>query len=295
MTMIGQRKAGAFVASEFGRSGGERRQSDRRQVTIPVDAERRTTGERRVTAERRLWVGSAAAASPAPPIVGVEAAPSHVDAIAHHRRMLTKRVGRDVGQEVATLDYFLNVRPGIARPTVIESAELSALERRAMTDSLTGLFNRGFLESVLVRELARCRRHGVMLSLLMVDLDDFKATNDRFGHGTGDAALRSVAEVMPAQLRAADIPCRYGGDEFAIVLPDTYRSGAVLVAERIVAEVRHLASARPFAGLRIGLTVSVGVASYGADCATYRALLDAADRALYEAKAGGGDRTAPQQ
>jgi diguanylate cyclase (GGDEF)-like protein len=185
---------------------------------------------------------------------------------------------------------LLNIRPGAHRPTVIDSAALADIERRAMTDSLTGLFNRGLLESALTREIARCRRHGVMASLVLVDVDDFKATNDRWGHGAGDAALKAVADVIRRQLRAADAPCRYGGDEFAIVLPDTYRSGALLVGERIVAEVRHEFVLRRIASCRLGLTVSVGVAWYGAMYGTHQDLLNAADRALYEAKAAGGDR-----
>jgi diguanylate cyclase (GGDEF)-like protein len=288
--MIGQRTAGAFVASEIGRSGGERRsRADRRQAAKAVAIDRRAAAARRAAPDRRL-VGGPMWEPPPPSPAIVEAPPAQVDAIAGHRRALSERVGRDVGQEVAALDYLLNIRPGAQRPTVIDSAALADIERRAMTDPLTGLFNRGLLESALSREIARCRRHGVMASFLLVDVDDFKATNDRWGHGAGDAALKAVADVIRRQLRAADAPCRYGGDEFAIVLPDTYRSGALLVAERIVAEVRHEFAVRRIAGCRLALTVSVGLAWYGAVYGTPRELVDAADRALYAAKAAGGDR-----
>jgi diguanylate cyclase (GGDEF)-like protein len=288
--MIGQRTAGAFVAGEIGRSGGERRsRADRRQAAKAVALDRRAAAERRAAHDRRLVAGPMWEPPPPSPAI-VDPAPSQQDAIAAHRRMLSERVGRDVGQEVAALDYLLNIKPGAHRPTVIDSAALADIERRAMTDPLTGLFNRGLLESALTREIARCRRHGVMASLVLVDVDDFKATNDRWGHGAGDAALKAVADVIRRQLRAADAPCRYGGDEFAIVLPDTYRSGALLVGERIVAEVRHEFVLRRIAGCRLGLTVSVGVAWYGAMYGTHGELLDAADRALYAAKAAGGDR-----
>ena len=282
--MIGHRKAGAFVASEVGRSGGERRsRTDRRQASTSVAVERRAAGERRTVSDRRL-VADVPEEPPA-------SSRPHLNAIDAHRRALSAQVGRDVGEDVAALDYFLNVRPGDRHPRVIDSAELADIERRAMTDALTGLYNRGFLDAALRRELARCRRHGTMASLVLVDVDDFKATNDRWGHGAGDAALRGVAQVIRAQLRAADTPCRYGGDEFAVVLPDTYRSGALLVAERIVAEVRGVFE-RGVAGCRLALTVSVGVAWYGAMCRTHEELLETADRALYEAKAAGGDRIA---
>jgi diguanylate cyclase (GGDEF)-like protein len=279
--MIGMRKAGAFVASEIGRSGGERRNGkQRRQAGPPVAVDRRTPSERRMTPDRRLV--AAAAEEP------VEA-PAPLDAIAAHRCALSAQVGRDVGQEVASLDYLLNVRPGSQHPTVIDRAALADIEFRAMTDALTGVFNRGFLESTLKRELARCRRHGVMTSLVMVDLDDFKDTNDRWGHAVGDSALQGAADVIRRQLRAADAPCRYGGDEFAVVLPDTYRSGALLVAERIVTEVRRAFATRRIATCPLALTVSVGVAWYGATCSTRSELVEAADRALYQAKAAGGD------
>jgi diguanylate cyclase (GGDEF)-like protein len=255
--MIGQRRAGAFVASEIGRSGGERRGRKDRRLVADVAEE------------------------PGDP-------PPQLDAIAAHRCALSAQVGRDVGQEVASLDYLLNIRPGDQHPTVIDRAALADIEFRAMTDALTGLFNRGFLDAALKRELARSRRHGVMTSLVLVDLDDFKDANDRWGHAAGDSALRGTADVIRRQLRAADAPCRYGGDEFAVVLPDTYRSGALLVGERIVTEVRR-AFQRGAGGLGLALTVSVGVSWYCAMSDTHEALLEAADRALYEAKAAGGD------
>jgi len=288
--MIGQRKAGAYLVSEIGRSGGERRsRTDRRQSSASVAIDRRAAAERRTVPDRRLVADVAEEPSPSP---AASAPASHpLAAIDAHRRALSAQVGRDVGEDVAALDYFLNVRPGDRHPRVIDSAELADIERRAMTDALTGLYNRGFLDAALRRELARCRRHGTMASLVLVDLDDFKATNDRWGHSAGDAALRCVAQVIRAQLRAVDAPCRYGGDEFAIVLPDTYRSGALLVAERIVAEVRRTFE-RGVAGCRLALTVSVGVAWYGALCSTHGELLEAADRALYAAKAAGGDYVA---
>ena len=222
--MIGERKAGAFVASEIGRSGGERRDwKERRHATKPVALDLRATGERRLVPDRRLG---------------------------------------DDGVD---------------------------LRSRVMIDERTGLFSRGFFEAALKRELARCRRHGAMASLVLIDVDDFKATNDRWGEGAGDAALRATAAVVGRHLRATDVACRYGGDEFAIILPDTYRSGALFVAERILAEVRR-SFERGVDGCRVALTVSVGVAWYGAMCSTLGEFLEAADRALDAAKAAGGDR-----
>jgi len=204
--------------------------------------------------------------------------------------VLSSLVGRDVGEDVAALDYFLNVQPGSKRPTVIDRADLLDIERRAMTDALTGLFNRAFLDSALKRELARSRRHGIMTSLVLIDLDDFKGTNERWGRDAGDAALCGVADVIRRQLRAADAACRRVGDEFAIILPDTHRNGALLVAERIVGEVRRAFVTRRIDGCPIAMTVSVGVAWYGTTCSTRGEMLEAAELALDAAKAEGGDR-----
>jgi diguanylate cyclase (GGDEF)-like protein len=279
--MIGTRTAGAFVASEIGRSGRERRtQTDRRQAITTVSIDRRITAERRLFLDRRLTA----------PFEPANLSPA--TAIDTHRRVLSAQVGRDVGEDVAALDYFLNVRPGAQPPSVLDAAELADMECRAMTDSLTGLFNRAFLDSALTRELARCRRRGVVTSLVLIDLDGFKGTNDRWGRHAGDAALCGVAGVIRRHLRAADAACRRGGDEFAIILPDTGRSGALLVAERVVGEVRRAFAARLIDGCPIAMTVSVGVAWYGTTCSTRAELLEAAELALRSARTGGGDRLA---
>jgi two-component system cell cycle response regulator len=133
-----------------------------------------------------------------------------------------------------------------------------------------------FLESALVHEMARCRRHGVMASLVLAQLDDADTASD--------AVERAVFDVIRRHVRAADILCRCSERQIAIVLPDTYPSGAMLVGERIVTEVRHG---------RVAWTVSVGVAWYGSMSNTHAGLVDAAERALAEAKAAGGDRVGP--
>ena len=324
--MIGEHRAGEFEAMDTRLAGTERRgqtdrrQGRRRQVDKPVPEERRIGFDRRTLRERRGILNrkggggliSGWAAQPLSLTTGPEpAAPfarrlrqlAHLDfpdaeaerqwgALARHRRNLANRVGRDVGDEVAMLDYFLNVSPRLTHPVIIEGAALAALERDALTDALTGIFNRRCLESSLQREVARCRRHGVTASVVLLDLDAFKAANDRFGHAVGDAALRALGELICRHLRAVDIPCRYGGDEFGVVLPDTDQSHARLVAERIRGDAQSYFAEQLVGGHRIALTVSLGVATYGPTCATLEALLQVADRALYEAKAGGGDRVA---
>ncbi|MDM3887859.1 sensor domain-containing diguanylate cyclase [Pseudomonas sp. BCRC 81390] len=161
------------------------------------------------------------------------------------------------------------------------------LETLAATDSLTGLANRRRLDQVLRQEWARAQRSRKPLAVLMVDVDHFKAFNQRHGHAGGDHALREVAKTIEACIRRpADLAARYGGEEFQLVLPETDLAGAQLLAERIRASVEALA---PFADDAHSVTVSIGIGLSGTqhDLAE---VLGAADEALYRAKANGRNR-----
>jgi diguanylate cyclase (GGDEF)-like protein len=160
-------------------------------------------------------------------------------------------------------------------------------ERRATTDLLTGIANRNHCLDRLEEALERSRRYGHPLSVLALDLDHFKAVNDRYGHAAGDAVLLRFAETISAVLRSIDVFGRMGGEEFLIVLPDTQLAGAGDVAERVRAAVEALSIPVDRAVLRI--TVSIGVAQM--NHTNVDALLLDADRALYQAKAQGRNRT----
>lgn len=160
------------------------------------------------------------------------------------------------------------------------------LEALAATDSLTGLANRRRLDQVLRQEWSRAQRNRKPLAVLMVDVDHFKAFNQRHGHAGGDHALREVAKAMEQCIRRpADLAARYGGEEFQVVLPETEQHGAAMLAERIRARVEALA---PFADDAHSVTVSIGIGVYtpGTQQDLSR-LLGAADEALYRAKANG--------
>ncbi|UCC48354.1 MAG: diguanylate cyclase [Gemmatimonadota bacterium] len=163
------------------------------------------------------------------------------------------------------------------------------LEILAKTDELTGCLSRRYLNERLENELERAARYKRLLGLVMFDIDDFKRLNDTHGHTTGDAALRSIGEVLQRSLRTADFVGRYGGDEFLLVLPETSANGTFQLAERI----RNGISRREF-DLRAGtmrLTVSGGVVGYPeAGVVTAEDLIDRADQALYRAKAAGRNR-----
>ena len=160
------------------------------------------------------------------------------------------------------------------------------LRKLAMTDSLKGLPNRRCLMDRLEEELLRSERHGRFLSLLMVDIDGFKGYNDTFGHPIGDKALKATAESILRYVRSVDIAFRYGGDEFVIILPETGKTLAVSIAERLRSDVAEIEL--PPGGLT--LTISIGIASYPEDGKISDLLLENVDKALYFAKNRGGNR-----
>jgi len=148
------------------------------------------------------------------------------------------------------------------------------LREQAIRDPLTGLYNRRFLEECMDHEMARARRTSSSLGVIMLDMNKFKLVNDTHGHAAGDALLREVARVLLGSLRAGDIACRIGGDEFIVLLPDTSPEGAA-------SKARHLCDLLNLTGTRC----SIGVAVYPTDGTTSSDLIRAADTALYRDKA----------
>lgn len=163
------------------------------------------------------------------------------------------------------------------------------LHNQSIRDALTGLFNRRFLEGSLSRELARASRKQQSLAVLMLDVDHFKRFNDSHGHPGGDTLLSAVGGVLRQLSRPEDIPCRYGGEEFTLILPDTDAPTAMARAERIreaVAALRVAHEGKPLSAV----TASLGVAVFPQHQAELEPLMEAADAALYRAKAEGRDR-----
>lgn len=180
---------------------------------------------------------------------------------------------------LASLRVMLEV-PALALDTMLHLQRVEAL---SVTDDLTGLYNSRYLNQVLRRESKRASRSGRPLSLLFIDLDGFKSVNDSHGHLCGSRALVEAAGVIRRCARETDVPARFGGDEFALVLPDTGSDGAVAVAERIRERiVAHAFLANE--GLTISLTASVGVATLPDVAASAEGLIKAADTAMYRVK-----------
>jgi diguanylate cyclase (GGDEF)-like protein len=156
----------------------------------------------------------------------------------------------------------------------------------AYLDGLTGIYNRRYFEKQVAAELERASRYGGYLSLVMVDVDHFKRLNDEFGHLLGDEVLRTVASIFGQQLRKSDMVCRYGGEEFAIIAPQTSGKSATEVAEKL----RRMVEAFTFPGVPVNVTISLGVAEYPTHGRSRDEMVAAADSALYEAKGTGRNR-----
>jgi diguanylate cyclase (GGDEF)-like protein len=176
----------------------------------------------------------------------------------------------------------------------VENADLhQAVRRQAVTDELTNLFNHRHFQEVLAAEVERARRYGQDLGLIMLDIDDFKRVNDTHGHLQGDLVLREVGRVLRESARDVDEPARYGGEEMAVVLPQTDLEGAYRFGERLRQRIEHLQMPRLDGKGTVGVTASIGAASLrGDELSSKDALVAAADAALYRAKRLGKNRTA---
>ncbi len=171
--------------------------------------------------------------------------------------------------------------------TAIQNANyVVRVQQLAYLDGLTGIFNRRFFELRITEEIERARRFGAGMAIIMVDIDQFKRLNDEYGHLLGDEVLRQVSSVFHQQLRKIDVVCRYGGEEFAILLSQTNSQHALAVAEKL----RRLIEAWQFPGVPRSVTISAGVATWPDHGTTRDELVKAADAGLYAAKQAGRNR-----
>lgn len=198
-----------------------------------------------------------------------------------HMEELNHTLQRDVGLSVATLDYLTNFSDNLSAPKIIEQDKSNFVSRAATVDELTKLYIRDVFDVIIRKSIYSAQRNNSSLCLLMIDIDDFKQVNDCHGHQTGDRVLTDVGCSINKSIREMDIAARYGGEELAVIMPDTDIKQAAKVGERIRENIEQL----KFDGFSV--TVSIGLGVFSQACRTPEALISAADDALYEAKRNG--------
>lgn len=162
------------------------------------------------------------------------------------------------------------------------------LRQQSIHDSLTGLFNRRYMKDTLEREIYRAKRHNIPFGIIMADIDFFKKYNDVYGHDTGDMVLEKIGQLVKMIVRPEDIPCRYGGEEFLIILPGEDSAGTNTCALRLQEEIRRLSISNREKALK-GITMSIGISAFPLDGETVERIVKAADNAMFKAKENGRD------
>ncbi len=207
-----------------------------------------------------------------------------------HRQEMMESMARSVNLTTAICDYMLTVRRELIHPKVVELNLFEETSHYSKCDSLTGLYNRSYFEEALKSEASRCKRYQTEFSLVFFDLDHFKRINDTLGHQAGDKVLKSVAKLIQTEKRVEDIAFRFGGEEIILMLPETQKYNALILAERIRHKIEYMNL--NFEGERIEVTVTGGIATFPLDTDVATELVECADRALYRAKHQGRNQIA---
>ncbi len=202
-----------------------------------------------------------------------------------HYKNLISILGRKISLRTALCDYFCSIHRSLKNPKVVEIQLFEKTVKASRFDSLTGLYNRQAFDETLEREINRAKRHENELSILFLDLDDFKEVNDSFGHQTGDEVLKQVAKIVLNEKRSEDLAARYGGEEIVVIMPETYKLDSLVLGERIRQKVEE--KRIDFNGHTVRLTISGGLASFPENATDAENLLKCADDALYRAKGSG--------
>ena len=213
----------------------------------------------------------------------------HWEEVLKHRQRLGQSLQRNVGLRVAVLDYFVNVNRQLTSPRIIDLSLHDRQEPSSPIDARTGLWNARQFLSALQKEIRRAKRYRLELTVLYLDIDDFREINERHGELVGDILLREVAILVKNKIRDIDMAARLSGEEFGLILPETERMGAFLVAERIRKEMERHFLRRDVDGRPIAMTVTIGMAKYPADAAMPDRLVRRAEEAMHQAKARGGN------
>lgn len=214
----------------------------------------------------------------------------HYSNIHHHQDEMRSLLNRDVGFRTAALDYFLNLKEMIKNPRFVEIELYDEILRMTKEDPKTGCYNSQFFNEIVEKEMRRAKRYHQKLSLVLLDIDDFKSLNDNYGHLFGDRVLKSFSSVLRECVRKEDVVGRFGGDEFIILIPQTGRVGARFLAERIHQTLISYFQNKDMPDENVEITFSAGIATYPMDSEDYEGLIQVADEALYKSKLLGKNR-----
>lgn len=211
----------------------------------------------------------------------------HWMAIVDLQKLMHKRLRSPVDVMVALVNYFVDVNRKLKCPKVVELKLFQETQASVYRDGLTGLYNYRYFREQLIKEVDRVERYSSPLSLVMVDIDYFKQYNDNNGHQAGNRTLVKVAKLLLATLRKSDMAIRYGGEEFALILPSTPKEGGLKLAGRVCRKIADHSFPYEANQPNKSLTVSVGVATYPSDGTNVEKLVRNADSAMYVAKSQG--------
>ena len=207
-----------------------------------------------------------------------------------HRKEMMHTLNREVNLRTVICDYLCSVDRTLKNPVFVEIHVFEDQLKSLKYDCLTGLLTRSTFDETFSREFARAKRYKTELSVLFLDLDDFKSVNDIFGHLAGDLVLKDVGQIIKNEIRTEDSAARYGGDEFVVILPQTGKMEGIILSERIRKKIEALNL--KYENKKIQSTISGGLASFSIDAQTEKDLLNYADRALYRAKEFGKNNIA---
>ena len=202
-----------------------------------------------------------------------------------HRRAMAESLQRPIDLVPAMYDYLSSSQHRLHNPRLIEEASYAKVILETTHDSLTSLFNRQYFDEVLEQSISSAKRYNTDVSLLFIDIDDFKDINDNFGHSFGDIVLQQVAQVIAEEKRDSDVAARYGGEEFVLLMPHTENINGLILAERIRSKIEKLDAGND--DQRTSVTISGGLASFPLNSKNSSELLLRADSALYLAKGAG--------